>query len=442
MIIRDAVVSLLLSAFELYIVYNFYSTMWAEKEARKSHKAVAFGVYGFLSILAVLPVLENYGLFLGLLGCLIIGLRFEMNILSRILCLFILFFIIAVSEATVMYLLVGITQSAVENIQNNFYLYISGEVLSEFVFLLIVKVIGVLEKGRKHTRVKREPIWVVLLPVCSCMIIYLTTLLLQYDTRATSIIVIVVIYSLLIFLNITFLSLLERLYQDKLKEKEWEMTQRSLKHENANYQAIIKQQIQNDRLMHDLRNQVIAVIGLLGDGQADTAKVKLEELTCITQQEGNTYAISDPCINAIVASKQKIIRDQNIQFTHLISLPKGMDIDSMDIAVIVGNILDNAIEACQKVENKRMIHIIVRQYQSYLCIKVENSSRAELLNKDLKTTKENPDAHGVGLETICSIVKKYGGDFLAEQDGDHFVTSAILPNESGYCENSHRTVMA
>ena len=109
------------------------------------------------------------------------------------------------------------------------------------------------------------------------------------------------------------------------------------------------------------------------------------------------------------------------------SIPTEMNIIEDDMVIILGNILDNAIEACQKVENGR-IHITGNYDRSVINIDITNSYNGEINKSDdvFVTSKDNKEEHGLGLLSVKSTIEKYNGVVEFNYDDRNFTTSCIF----------------
>nr|WP_243150638.1 ATP-binding protein [Clostridium sporogenes] len=103
--------------------------------------------------------------------------------------------------------------------------------------------------------------------------------------------------------------------------------------------------------------------------------------------------------------------------------------DFFDLCVILGNALDNAIEACEKIADesiKKYIHITSIVNKSFIVFEIKNSMKG-YINKDyLYTDKTDDINHGFGLLNIESITKKYFGTTYIESSENTFVLNVML----------------
>ena len=107
-----------------------------------------------------------------------------------------------------------------------------------------------------------------------------------------------------------------------------------------------------------------------------------------------------------------------------------MPITESEICVVLGNLLDNAIEAASMVKDeKRWIEIIIGQQNQMLFLKIRNNYLRELIIKkgEYQTTKQNKEAHGYGIKSIRYTIQKYGGAVNIKTENNWFEMKIIIP---------------
>ena len=110
-----------------------------------------------------------------------------------------------------------------------------------------------------------------------------------------------------------------------------------------------------------------------------------------------------------------------------------MNIKSSDLCAILGNLLDNALEACSKVEdvNKRKVRLVIRRIQQMLVIKVENTYSYKPVVKDgnFQTSKTDGGLHGWGIKSAKTAAEKYDGMIQTNCTDQAFTTVVTLSFE-------------
>ena len=107
-------------------------------------------------------------------------------------------------------------------------------------------------------------------------------------------------------------------------------------------------------------------------------------------------------------------------------MPKNNRITAIHMASILGNLIDNAIEACRK-EDSPVIEISISTVKDFLIIKITNTCTA----KDLptKTTKRDSSMHGIGLKSVRNITDEYGGEFTLKLENSFAVATVAIPEK-------------
>ena len=110
--------------------------------------------------------------------------------------------------------------------------------------------------------------------------------------------------------------------------------------------------------------------------------------------------------------------------THLSNLP----FDASDMVVLLSNLLDNAIEACQRYDKgDKAIHVMAVVQQDFF-ISVRNTSEpVVIINGSIPTTKPEPQLHGFGLANIRLILEKYSGEYTMFYENGWFQFTADIP---------------
>jgi len=101
-----------------------------------------------------------------------------------------------------------------------------------------------------------------------------------------------------------------------------------------------------------------------------------------------------------------------------------------ELCILLGNLLDNAIEACEKLEEKkRMVKIEVRKHHSMFMLIVENSceAHAQVRKGIFRTTKKDDRMHGYGIHNVRKTVKNRGGQFQYGSRGENFYVKILIP---------------
>lgn len=174
---------------------------------------------------------------------------------------------------------------------------------------------------------------------------------------------------------------------------------------------------------HDYDNIKIGLYNLLTSGKTDDA---INFLNCIDNSLKTNYSListGNPIVDAILSDKQNDIIQNNIKIIFSGNIPYDC-IETIDLCVVLGNSLDNAIEACLILPSqvKKIINIEAKKNKQLLIITLSNpvSHKVDIVNNSVSSTKEDPLSHGIGLYSINNTVNKYNGFYEVSCDETHF----------------------
>lgn len=226
---------------------------------------------------------------------------------------------------------------------------------------------------------------------------------------------------------------------------------------NAQYQAQIaayrmleEQYERAERLRHDMKNHLIALTGLLEDRAWEKMDVYLKKMKAGGNLESGGDLTGNQVVDALLYNKWKKAKAEHISWECDVRMPKVCGIDEFDLCVLFGNILDNAIEACEKLEDgqKRFIDIRAGMVKSCFLLEVKNSAdTAGIQGQEAdgrehgriyaaRHTKANGKEHGIGLLNINDMVQQYQGVINRECGKGTYTVSVLLPFEKN--GNFHR----
>lgn len=214
--------------------------------------------------------------------------------------------------------------------------------------------------------------------------------------------------------------------------REFEMLNEEYKREKDQSEEIQRLHEKTRRLKHDMKNHILAASSYLNANEYNEAK---EYLSSILDQLNQTYTYietGNSLLNYIINTKLEYAKQNGIAVKAEIENISFERVGSLDFSSLLGNILDNAIEASILSSNKAMQVYILRK-RAYDTILVKNKIDKSVLesNPELISSKDSRGKHGYGIKQIKSIVEKYDGmiDFY-EEDSMFCVYVMILSGKS------------
>lgn len=191
------------------------------------------------------------------------------------------------------------------------------------------------------------------------------------------------------------------------------------------YRSIEENAFETRKIRHDLANIVEVVYRLIENGDepgGETSAQILAQLRDSISHINLEKYTDNSLINAIISNKASLCRKKNIAFSFDIRVPQKINIEEIDLCKAYVNIIDNAINAADKLSgDDRRIEIASYIDDGYLYIKSKNSVLPEI-------EKESPvkDGHGLGQKILCDTADKYNGSFMAENNGATYNTLFVM----------------
>ena len=209
----------------------------------------------------------------------------------------------------------------------------------------------------------------------------------------------------------------------RLKSEQAELLERDYTAVNRAYQV-------NARLFHDLHNHIGVLRQFLTHEKYGEAVRYLDELQAPVRNLTAAVWTGDETADYLINSKAAAAEADGIRFQVQVEFPRRTNIRSVDLCAILGNLLDNAIEAARQVPDpsRRTAALTIRRIHQMLVIKVENSFSSVPVqeNGELKTTKTEGGLHGWGLKSAQTAAEKYDGMVRAGVSGEVFRAVATL----------------
>lgn len=179
---------------------------------------------------------------------------------------------------------------------------------------------------------------------------------------------------------------------------------------------------------HDYHNHIQTMLALTGN--EEQLKEYLLKLNNDLIQVDTVIKTGNVMVDAILNSKLSLIQSKNIAVHAKAAVPSDLKISEIDLCVIIGNLLDNAMESSikQSEESDRFIRVYIGILKGQLYISVSNSAGGEMKRsgKTYLSTK-NSGMHGFGLVRIDRIADKYNGYINRQSEDGVFATEVMLP---------------
>ena len=195
------------------------------------------------------------------------------------------------------------------------------------------------------------------------------------------------------------------------------------------YQGLRREENQLRTLRHDLRNHLTALRGLVETGEEGKALQYMDQLADSPALRGGRRLCENDAANAVLAAKAEAMGRTGLTADFTVSLPKALPLAEVDLCALLGNAVDNAMEAAEQAEDKTVL-LRCRAEKGLFMLRVENAYAGEL-SPDLATTKADKAFHGFGLAGLREIAERLGGSLETRAGGGRFQLVVCLPLDGG-----------
>ncbi|MCM1269782.1 MAG: GHKL domain-containing protein [Ruminococcus flavefaciens] len=409
--------------FTLYSIKIFYDIFFP---LQKGHKYFAMGAYAayfagtvalhFFVNIPFINLIANIVLLFGIALC------YQSTIQKKIIAVSECYLIMFVSEI----LISAVTKSAyIEIFQKYEYENILGLFLSRMVIFFVVLLIGRLTDLRKNKD----------LPNCLCLIslsvpiltVSIEIIFITTSGATTRLVVISMVLLFAVNIMVFFLfNLLSTFYERSLISVTLE--QERLYYQN---QCILMQKATEDirSFQHDISNHFMIIEDLLRREKEKEAftyiieLVKSEKTVPITYSDTGNIAV-DSIINYKLCNAVLL----DIAVTVDIIIPKELPVEIIDLSTILTNLLDNAIQALEKLKENKKLDIKMVYKKGTLLIRIHNTYNGVIKyeNGEIISTKEDSSEHGYGMRNIAKAVEKYDGVCQITHENNIFQSEVLL----------------
>lgn len=200
---------------------------------------------------------------------------------------------------------------------------------------------------------------------------------------------------------------------------------------NMYYLQASNQQINNTELKqfrHDIKNHVGALNQMIAANEIDKALEYLSTMNGISDSSELLCNTGIVALDSIVNYKLSRAKEVGIKCTLHTSIPTDMNINDKDIIIIMGNLLDNAIEACSKLSTDKYIKVNVSYKKGILLIFISNNYNGTVNKNGTKfiTLKSNKSLHGLGLKNVQKVISNYKGTLEINETSSEFNVSVMI----------------
>ena len=192
-------------------------------------------------------------------------------------------------------------------------------------------------------------------------------------------------------------------------------------------------EVQNIYLMmrgwrHDYHNHLQTLKAKLDMGQGEGARAYLDRLEEDLDGIRALAETGNVSVDAILNAKLSLVLKKEIELNFKAQVPQALTVSDIDLCVILGNLIDNAVESCERVEeDRRFLRLYIGVLKKQLYLSITNATAETVRKIDAAYISAKRGNHGHGLKRIDRVVEKYGGYVNRQNEPGVFATEILLP---------------
>lgn len=298
---------------------------------------------------------------------------------------------------------------------------------SKALLFLIIHIIYVLKYKPFSREADKKYLIVMAFPIASVLaIITQNALVLQNEHWAPVIVGLVLISDFaLLFATMVVFEYTNSLYDLAMHKSKIEHANKIIEIQAMQYRSMMENSFETNKIKHDLRNFCIGIAAELKQGNTETA---IEKLCSVYGEDSPLKDNSDSAVEFILSAKAEKAAAVGVKLIWECVTPQGIKVSDVDLAIILGNAIDNAVEAAEKTPNKGTVEVFILPRNNLLVIKIKNPVNGFVDVNDLSSTKSDKSSHGFGIISMKQLVEKYDGEIVFTLNEGVFTTRIIMKN--------------
>ena len=231
-------------------------------------------------------------------------------------------------------------------------------------------------------------------------------------------------------MNIAVFYLIFDILKREVKSYEDSIYRLKVKNQMNIYHSVSENFDLQKKRTHEYKNQIICIDTLIKKKNYEALEDYVGKISGQLSRELDAICTNNVIVDAILNSKYQEINEKNIVFVFKINDLSNLNISDEDVVIILSNLLNNAIEACEECKGAKVIKLKFVIEDENIIISVKNTYENVVVyeNGEIQTTKLlKPDEHGIGIKNIIETITKYRGSYVIKHDEQEFYFSIMIP---------------
>lgn len=412
----------------IYINCFFFETFSPKKEF-KLRKPVLFGltIIFILSLIFQINKLMNFITLL--LVVLALSLLYHAKWYNRIFLSCAIILLSSFAELVVALSTSYILDVEVATLKTGIY-FITGVLFSKLLSFIITAIIRL--GGHSLPLRKLGSLWlyISMLPIASVIMLFIISdyIYIIQDQPLMQTITLLGM-CLLIAINILIFYVIDKICDYYTVQQNLVIANKLIENQRSTYKELFDSQTEIKKVRHDLKNVMIGVLHEIENKQVEKAKKYIQDTCNVLENDSINGLSGNSIIDTLLLVKKQIADSKTIKMDIALELSRTINIDAVDFSVLLGNAIDNAIEATEKTtKHNKVVDVNIITKNANIVMIVKNPVDKIVDTNNLLTTKSKNQYHGFGLLQMKNLAQKYNGEILLDCSEKEFKTTIYLNN--------------
>lgn len=233
----------------------------------------------------------------------------------------------------------------------------------------------------------------------------------------------------LVGINIAIYYLISDIVKRERRIREDNIFRLQVKNQTDMYRSISENYDKQKKKTHEYKNQLLCMESLVQKKKYAELEAYIRRISGNLSREKNYLSTNHVFVDAILNTKFHEMEERDIVTVFKINDLSDLNMDEEDVVVILSNLLNNAIEACEKCKGRKVIKLKFVREDDAVIISVKNTHNNKIIyhGDEIQTSKAQSDEHGIGIKNIIDTIKKYNGSYVIHSDEKEFYFSIVIP---------------
>lgn len=412
--------------FSTFIIFKFMCIFFDRTDVNKKIEFISYiGYFILISIIylkfnePIITMIFNILMFFAL------SFNYRATIKIRSIAIILIYTILMGVESIVFLLMRLLSSKFGNSISTEGFLIISL-ISTKIISYVVVLIAGALRNIKTGFNISNLNWFAVFfIPLGTLFIIY-TIISDSIYSEENVLISVIILFSI----NILVFYLYDELANEYREKIESELLRRQNNYYLKQFEVMEKSQENIKMLLHDIGNHIVVLQALIENNDKEKALDYIKKLTDSFEYKYEYAKTGNIDVDSILNYKIQEAKDRGIDVDLKLKIPEYMNISSFDISIILGNLLDNAIEATSMLESNRKINIDLDFDRNVLFISISNTFDGKVIyeNNKFQTRHKDKENRGIGLDNVQKVVNKYMGEMEIYHTENTFYVDIMMYN--------------